>query len=100
MLINYDEGIRLNVALIPFFINYQIIKNMGGVADILVKELSYIYCHNCRYNNGTLDKCDECHRKMMGWKLSEDAARKIEEDIIDFLLPVKSKEDYDKELDQ
>ena len=32
-----------------------------------------VYCPTCRGG----DNCEDCHRKMMGWKISEGYAEKI-----------------------
>lgn len=54
------------------------------ISEILVKELSYIYCHNCKFNDSTDDSdCDDCHRKNMSWELSEETAKSIEAKILE-----------------
>lgn len=50
---------------------------MGKVADLLVSELNYIYCHNCA-NEGNDDECDGCNRKRMNWELAQETAEQIE----------------------
>ena len=49
------------------------------IVGILVEELSYIYCHTCKFDGGN---CDECHRRAMGWGLSDTAADEIADKII------------------
>ena len=55
------------------------------IVKILLNELYYAYCDNCEFGNW--DKyqdtgCFECHRKYQNWKLSEDTAKLIAEQII------------------
>lgn len=49
--------------------------------DVLLKNFDYVYCDNCKYYD--TNSCDECHRKYMNWALSDDAARKLAEEIIE-----------------
>lgn len=44
------------------------------IVNLLLEELSYAYCDNCRYLIYEDDACDNCHRKYSGWSLSEDTA--------------------------
>jgi hypothetical protein len=53
---------------------------MGKVADLLVSELNYIYCHNCA-NQDNEDECDGCNRKSMNWELGQQTAEQIEAKI-------------------
>lgn len=55
------------------------------IAKILTDELCYCYCDNCEF--GDWDKyqdigCDNCHRKYQNWRLSEETAKRLAEQII------------------
>lgn len=50
------------------------------IKDYLQEMLSSVYCNNCSHVND--DNCDECHRKAMGWGLSETAAQEMAETIL------------------
>lgn len=43
------------------------------LTEFLHGELDNIYCYNCRHQNDPLpkDDCDFCHRKSMGWQVSD-----------------------------
>ena len=48
--------------------------------QILINDLNYCYCDNCKYNDYETygDRfCDECHRKYSNWALSPITAEKI-----------------------
>ena len=49
------------------------------ITKILLKQFSSVYCGTCEAQE---DWCDECHRKMMNWGLSEKAAGEIADEII------------------
>ena len=59
---------------------------MGKIADIIYRELNYMYCDNCRYNSEVVDldeygvnpNCEVCHRKYNGWGISKAEAERIE----------------------
>lgn len=57
---------------------------MGKIADIIYKELNYMYCDNCRYNSELKTDeygnsgCEDCHRKYNGWGISKAEAERIE----------------------
>ena len=60
------------------------------IKGLLVEELCDVYCHNCKFQNlgeeESEDKygywgCDDCHRKYMGWELSEISAENISDKI-------------------
>ena len=55
--------------------------NKTAIVDILLSHLSYVYCDNCD-NGSDWDKCDDCHRKYMNWKLSHYCAEKMADEII------------------
>jgi len=57
------------------------INEIQKVMDVLLKNFDYVYCDNCKYYD--TNSCDECHRKYMNWALSDDAARKLAEEIIE-----------------
>ena len=52
----------------------------------VMNELNDVYCYNCRYQGGDEkikeENCEDCHRKMIGWAISENTARKIVAKII------------------
>lgn len=52
------------------------------IIDILMDELSSVYCFNCG-NNLDEDLCGDCHRKYMNWLLSESAAEEIADKILE-----------------
>lgn len=54
----------------------------GEIVNLLLKELGYAYCDNCRYVIGEDDACDNCHRKYSGWSLSEDTANYLANAIV------------------
>ncbi len=56
---------------------------MGKIADIIYRELSYMYCDNCRHSKNPIDEygvdhCEDCHRKHNGWGVSKAEADRIE----------------------
>ena len=58
---------------------------MGRIADIIYRELNYMYCDNCRNNNHEpledetgYNPCEDCHRKYNGWGISKEEAERIE----------------------
>ena len=58
---------------------------MGKIADIIYRELNYMYCDNCRNNNHEpledkygYNPCEDCHRKYNGWGISREEAERIE----------------------
>ena len=60
-------------------------ENINIVKEIIYNNLNYIYCNNCRYLH--TDYCFEvgCDRKNMGWKISDEFAKKIAIEILDKL---------------
>ena len=55
------------------------------IVEILINNLNYCYCDNCKYNNYETygDRfCDECHRKYSNWALSSTTAEEIADKII------------------
>jgi len=54
---------------------------MNRKAQILYNVLGgsrAIYCNTCRYEQSDeSDKCEDCHRKMIGWEISEETAENI-----------------------
>ena len=63
------------------------------IAEILFKELSYIYCHNCHSSELTDDDdnygCDECYRKQMGWSISMGKSNSVADKILKEIKCVK-----------
>lgn len=53
-----------------------------SIESIIEEELSYIYCHNCKYNDNE-EKCDDCNRKKMEWSISKETAISIANKIRD-----------------
>jgi hypothetical protein len=57
------------------------------IAEILYKELSYVYCHNCDSRDLSEDDddygCEECYRKQMGWSLRKSTAEKLAGNILE-----------------
>ncbi len=43
---------------------------------IMMDELCYAYCDNCR-NVIDIENCDDCHRKYQNWALSKETAEEI-----------------------
>ena len=69
----------------------RVIDKIKVISEFLQEELNYIYCPNCKYQGLGEEEsnkrygewgCDDCHRKMMGWELSEEASRKLARQII------------------
>ena len=55
------------------------------IAKILTDELCYCYCDNCEFGNWDKyqdTQCDNCHRKYQNWRLSEETAKELAEQII------------------
>ena len=60
-------------------------NNKEKITKILTDELCYCYCDNCKYCDYETygDRfCDECHRKYSNWKLSQNTAAIIADEII------------------
>lgn len=63
----------------------EIIKK---IADLLYKEIDYMYCNNCRFDSEIREKdsdewnCDECHRKYNGWGISRAESNRIARKIM------------------
>lgn len=57
-------------------------KTKEEIVNILLKELTCIYCYNCAFGNGDYSRCEECHRKYMNWELSKEYAEVIAEQIL------------------
>ena len=55
--------------------------NKQLMAQVIYEGFNYIYCSNCKYEGR--DNCDECHRKSMGWEVSESYAESVAQAIID-----------------
>lgn len=66
-------------------INNNILNKEEKIVKILTDELCYCYCDNCEFGNWNKyqdRKCDDCHRKYQNWRLSEETAKKLAEQII------------------
>ena len=50
------------------------------IVEYLLYYFDSVYCFNCARQcgeNDEYDLCEDCHRKNMQWKLSEDAAQRL-----------------------
>lgn len=62
-------------------------ENVQKIADLLYKEIGYMYCDNCRFNSEIKEEdtdewgCDECHRKYNGWGISRAESERIATEI-------------------
>jgi len=52
------------------------------IVDILVNELSSVYCNNCAWGDSQ-EHCEDCHRKSMMWGISEDTAKRLADNILE-----------------
>lgn len=60
------------------------------IVEILLDELNDAYCYNCRGNEDyDFVGCEDCHRKSIGWSLSEGSAEGIADRIIDAIFQIK-----------
>ena len=60
-------------------------NNKEKIINILISELSYCYCDNCKfanYNEGENNYCFDCHRKYVNWELSPGTAEELADRII------------------
>ena len=60
-------------------------NNKEKIINILISELSYCYCDNCKfanYNEGENNYCFDCHRKYQNWALSPGTAEELADRII------------------
>lgn len=60
-------------------------QNKEKIIQILINNLSYCYCDNCKYgDDDTYENhfCEECYRKYSHWALSSTTAEKIADEII------------------
>ncbi len=67
------------------------------IIEILMNELDYCYCDNCKYNDYETYEdgyCDDCHRKYQNWALSPATAEEIADRIIKLgeIYPVSKEE--------
>lgn len=54
------------------------------ISKLIYYELNNAYCSNCRYQKeNDLSICEECHRKYIGWAVSEEKCDLIAEKIKD-----------------
>ena len=53
--------------------------NKEPIKQVLLKELASVYCGTCEAQE---DWCDECHREMMNWGISENAADELADKIM------------------
>lgn len=55
------------------------------IVELLLQELSYAYCYNCKGSDEEIDHdrfCDDCHRKYQNWALSKTTAGYLADEII------------------
>ena len=57
---------------------------LSTISNILEDEFCCVYCDTCKYDLED-DECCDCHRKSMGWALSEEESIRIAARIIDAL---------------
>lgn len=67
------------------------------IVDILMNELSDVYCNNCCGNDNNEDdedynRCEYCHRKSMYWGLSKETAERLANEIINTIFQIKEKD--------
>lgn len=52
------------------------VKTKEEIIKILMEQLNYAYCDNCK-DNIDGENCDDCHRKYINWSLAEHEAERI-----------------------
>ena len=58
-------------------------SNKQEIIEILKNNFNSVYCDTCSYNdNEESCHCDECHRKMMKWGISDHFANVVVDKII------------------
>lgn len=63
------------------------------IIEILLDEFNDVYCYNCRGNDDfDFVGCEDCHRKSIGWSLSERSAEDIADRIINTIFQIKEKD--------
>ena len=72
-------------------------QNKEKIIQILINDLKYCYCDNCKYDDYEIygdSFCDECHRKYSNWALSSITAERIADEIIQLgeIYPISKKE--------
>ena len=72
-------------------------QNKEKIIQILVNDLNYCDCDNCKYNDHETygdSFCDRCHRKYSNWTLSPITAEKIVDKIIQLgeIYPISKEE--------
>ena len=61
------------------------IKNKEDIIKILKTNFNYVYCDTCKGNypkDCEDDYCDDCHRKMMNWGISDHFSELIAKEIL------------------
>lgn len=62
-----------------------------NIAQIIYKNLDYMYCDNCRFNSEIKENdsdewgCDDCHRKYNGWGISMQTSKRIAKEILEYI---------------
>lgn len=51
------------------------------IKEILINNFAYVYCNNCKFDDCE-DRCDNCHRKYIGWEISESYANEVADKIL------------------
>lgn len=72
-------------------------QNKEKIIQILINDLDYCYCDNCKYSDYETYKdrfCDGCYRKYSNWALSSATAEEIADKIIQLgeIYPVSKEE--------
>lgn len=60
-------------------------NNKEKIINILISELSYSYCDNCKHNDYERyggRYCMDCHRKYQNWALSPGTAEELADQIL------------------
>lgn len=67
------------------------------ISDFLFKELDYVYCFNCKYNDDntrfssepdsdwTYDHCEGCYRKNINWEISKNECYRLAHKILEMV---------------
>lgn len=58
---------------------------VNKVKELIFDRLDYVYCHNCRFCDDDT-RCEDCHRRSMNWKISEDTAESLAKEIYEIII--------------
>jgi hypothetical protein len=56
-------------------------KTKEQITELLMRCLNRIYCDTCKHDDST--RCESCSRKSMNWSISQQAAAKIADQIME-----------------